>query len=97
MSLRGEPLEADVSIPDGMTVHVRIGVPDDSYIPKRELDTVTVELSANGEHIAAITSVLDADQTSEARALLREIVSGLASGDVSPTAGAIERLADRLR
>jgi hypothetical protein len=97
MSLRGEPLEADVSIPDGTTVHVRIGVPDDSYIPKRELDTVTVELSANGEHIAAVTSVLAADQASEARALLREIVSGLASGDVSPTAGAIERLADRLR
>jgi hypothetical protein len=96
MSLRGEPLEAEVSIPDGTSVHVRIGVPDDSYIAKRELDTVTVELSANGEHIAAITTVLDADQTSEAHALLHEIVSGLASGELAPTAGAIERLADRL-
>jgi hypothetical protein len=96
MSLHGEPLEADVTIPDGTIVHVRIGVPDDSYIANRELDTVTVELSANGEHIAAVSSVLDPDQTSEAHALLREIVSGLGSGELSPTAGAIEPLADRL-
>ncbi len=96
MSLRGEPLEADVSIPDGTIVHVRIGVPEDSYIPKQELDTVTVELSANGEHIAAVTSVLDADRTSEARALLHQIVSGLGSGELAPTASAIERVADSI-
>jgi hypothetical protein len=96
MSLRGEPLEADVTIPDGTIVHVRIGVPDDSYIAKRELDAVTVELSANGEHIAAVTSVLNPDQTSEAHSLLREIVSGLESGELPPTAGAIERLADSI-
>ena len=96
MSLRGEPLEADVTIPDGTIVHVRIGVPDDSYIAKQELDTVTVELSANGEHIAAVTSVLDANQTSEAHALLHEIVSGLESGELPPTAGAIEQLADSI-
>jgi hypothetical protein len=97
MSLRGDPLEADVTIPDGTTVRVRIGVPDDSYLPKRELDTVTVELYANGEHVAAVTTVLDANQTSEARALLHEIVNGLESGELSATAGAIEPLADTLR
>jgi hypothetical protein len=96
MSLHGEPLEADVTIPDGTIVHVRIGVPDDSYIPNRQLDTVTVELSANGEHIAAVTSVLEPDQTSEAHSLLHEIVNGLSSGELSPTAGAIEPLADKL-
>ena len=97
MSLRGEPLEAEVPIPDGRTVHIRIGVPGDSYIRERELDTVTVELSANGEHLAAVTTVLDADQTSEARELMHELVAGLATGDLQPTAGAIEPLADRLR
>jgi hypothetical protein len=97
VSLRGAPLEAEVAIPDGRTVRVRIGLPDDSYIPQRELDTVTVEIYANGEHVAAVTTVLDADQTDEARALLDEIVTGLESGDLSPTAGAIEPLADRLR
>lgn len=97
MSLRGEPLEAEVSIPDGSTVRVRIGVPDDSYIAKRELDTVTVELYANGEHVAAVTTLLDADETSQALELLREIVSGLESGSLAPTAGALEPLVDRLR
>lgn len=97
VSLRGAPLEAEVRIPDGRIVGVRVGVPDDSYIPKRELDTVTVELYANGEHIAAVNTVLDADQTDEAHELLKEIVTGLESGDLPPTAGAIEPLADRLR
>jgi hypothetical protein len=97
VSLRGAPLEAEVTIPDGRIVRVRVGVPDDSYIPKRELDTVTVELYANGEHIAAVNTVLDADQTDEARELLQEIVAGLESGDLPPTAGAIEPLADTLR
>jgi hypothetical protein len=96
MSLRN-PLTADATLPDGRVVHVRIGVPDDSYIPARELDTVTVELSDEQEHLAAVNTVLDADQDSEARQLLREIVEGLASGSLEPTAGAIEPLADRLR
>jgi capsid portal protein len=97
VSLRGAPLEAEVTIPDGRIVRVRVGLADDSYIPKRELDTVTVELYANGEHVAAITTVLDADQSDEARELLDEVVAGLESGDLPPTAGALEPLADRLR
>ena len=66
MSLRGRPLEQDVTLPDGRVVRVRVGVPDDSYIAKRELN-------------------------------LGEIVAGLESGDLKPTAGALEPLADRLR
>ncbi len=96
MSLRGEPLEADATLPDGRSVHVRVGVPDDSYIAKRDLDTVAIELSANGEHLAAVNTILDADQSSEARRLLAEIVGGLESGELEPTAGALEPLADRL-
>jgi hypothetical protein len=97
VSLRGAPLEAEATTPDGRVVQIRVGVPDDSYIPKRELDTVTVELYANGEHVAAVNTVLDADQTDAARDLLHEIVAGLESGDLPPTAGALEPLADRLR
>jgi NADPH:quinone reductase-like Zn-dependent oxidoreductase len=97
MTLRARPAESDATLPDGSTVHVRVGIPEDSYIPQRELDTVTVELFANGAHVAAVTTVLDADQESEAHALLREIVSGLESGKLTPTAGAIEPLADSLR
>jgi hypothetical protein len=43
-----------------------------------------------------VTTVLDASDESEARALLREIVAGLESGELEPTAGAIEPLAERI-
>jgi hypothetical protein len=96
VSLR-TPIERDATLPDGRVVHVRVGVAPDSYIPARELNTVTVEVFDDAQHLAAVTTVLDVDQDSEARALLRELVAGLESGSVAPTAGAIEPLADRLR
>ena len=98
MSLRGEPIEATAKLPDGREVRVRIGVPDDSYIAKRELDTVDIELLlVGGNHLAAVNTVLEADQVSEARELAREIVAGLESGTLEPTAGALEPLADQPR
>jgi hypothetical protein len=96
MSLR-TPLERDATLPDGRVVHVRVGVPVDSYIPAREMDTVAVEIYDDGQHLAAVNTVLDVDQDSEGRALLHEIIEGLESGELAPTAGAIEPLADRLR
>ncbi len=98
MSLRANPVEQIASLPNGGLVRVRVGVPDDSYIPKRELDTVDVELfGGDGRPLAAVNTVLDAEQTSEALQLAREIVAGLESGTLEPTAAAIEPLADRLR
>ena len=97
MSLRGRPVEETVRLPDGRDVVVRVGVPDDPYIPKRELDTVGVELRAGDDVLAVVNTVLSADQSSEARELAREIAAGLESGELEPTAGAIEPLADELR
>jgi len=76
---------------------VRVGVPDDSYIPRRALDTVDVELFVDGRAVAAVNTVLDADQASEALQLAREIVQGLESGKLEPTAAALEPLADQPR
>lgn len=98
MSLRGEPIEATAKLPDGREVRVRVGVPEDSYIAKRELDTVDIELLlVGGNHLAAVNTVLEADQVSEARELAREIVAGLESGELEPTAAALEPLADQAR
>ena len=97
MSLRGEPIEVTARLPDGRVIAVRVGVPQDSYIPSRELDTVDIELFDGEEHLAAVNTVLSADQDSEARALAREIVAGLESGELEPTAGALEPLADQPR
>src|SRR5918992_656159 len=44
MSLRGRPIEQPAALPDGRQLIVRVGVPQDSYIPRRELDTVAIEL-----------------------------------------------------
>ena len=97
MSLRGNPVEREATLPDGRVVRIRVGVPEDSYIAQKELDTVTIELFGDGEHLAAVSTVLDADQESEARALAQEVVVGLEAGTLEPTAGALEPLADTLR
>ncbi|HET6944805.1 MAG TPA: hypothetical protein VFI01_05630 [Gaiellaceae bacterium] len=97
MTLRSHPVEREATLPDGRVVRIRIGVPDDSYISQKELDTVTIEIYGEGEHLAAVSTVLDAEQTSEARGLAEEIVIGLESGRLLPTAGALEPLADNLR
>jgi hypothetical protein len=97
VSLRGQIVEQTATLPDGREAIVRIGVPDDPYIAKRELDTVDVELFVDGRVAAAVNTVLDADQDSEALELAREIVAGLESGQLEPTAAAIEPLADERR
>jgi hypothetical protein len=97
MSLHGSPIEETATLPDGRAVGIRVGVAPDSYIDGKDMNTVDVELTMNGEHVAVVNTVLDADQTSEALELTREIVRGLESGELEPTAGAIEPLADRLR
>jgi hypothetical protein len=96
MSLRGDPQEQEVTLPDGRVVAVRVGLAEDSYIARRELDTVTIEIwdEGKGEHLAGVATVLSADDVSAARALLREVVAGLGDGSLAPTAGALEPLAD---
>jgi len=97
VSLRGHPVEQSARLPDGREILVRVGVPPDSYIKASELDTVDVELFENERSLAFVNTVLDADQEGEALQLTREIVAGLESGELEPTAAAIEPLADRLR
>jgi hypothetical protein len=81
-------------LPDGREVEIRVGVPDDDYVPARELDTVALEVQVGGEVVAALNTVLGPEQDSEARRLAREIAEGLSSGRLEPTAGALEPLAD---
>ena len=73
MSLRGRSIERIASTPDGREVRVRIGVPEDSYIPRRELDTVDVELFVGDRPVAAVNTVLEPEQENEALQLAREI------------------------
>jgi hypothetical protein len=97
VSLRGRTVEQTATLPDGRTVVIHVGVPEDPYIPRRELETVDVELRSEGHVLAAVNTVLDPDQEREAAELAREIARKLESGELPPTAGAIEPLADELR
>lgn len=96
MTLRGTPAEAEVALPDGRVVVVRVGLAEDSYIPRRDLDTVVLELwdEERGEHLAGVSTVLSVEDDDAARALVREVVAGLGDGSLEPTAGALEPLAD---
>ncbi len=96
MTLRGRPVEETATLPDGGEAVVRIGVPDDSYIAASELETVALEVNVDGRLAATLNTLLDPDQESEARSLAREIVARLESGELEPTAGALEPVAERL-
>ena len=97
MSLRSHVIDEPARLPDGREIRVRVGVTEDPYIPRNELDTVDVELWEDDRPIAAVNTVLDPDGESKGLELAREIVRGLESGELEPTAGAIEPLADTLR
>jgi hypothetical protein len=96
MNLRSEPVEEQALLADGRAVRVRVAVPDDPYIRKRDLDTVVVEVWDGDRVLATVSSLLSARQTSAARRLARKIAAGLESGSLEPTAGAIEPLAERI-
>jgi hypothetical protein len=97
LSLRGNPVEQTATLPDGRVAAVWVGVPSDSYVAKSQLDTVALEVRVDGEVVASLNTVLDADDDSEARQLVREVTSQLESGELEPTAGAIEPLAEQAR
>ena len=96
MSLRGEPFERIADLPDGRRARVRVGVPDDPYIPKRELNTVALELYFGDEVVATVNTILRPEQEDEGHDLGREVVELLESGELEPTAAALEPYADSL-
>jgi hypothetical protein len=96
VSLRGHRVEQTARLPDGRTAVVCIGVPDDPYIGRKQLDMVALEVRIDDEVAAVLNTVLEPEQESEALELAREIVDGLESGEVEPTAGALEPFADRM-
>ena len=97
MSLRAAPIVEHASLPEGGTVTVWVGVPDDSYIAKSEQTTVDIQLHEGNAVIASLTTVLDPDQDSEARQLAREVKSAIEAGELGLHANELEPVADRLR
>ena len=97
MSLRQSSVEQELTLPDGQTAALRIGMAHDAYIPEREEETVVLELRIGGHVAASLNTVLDPEQEGEANELAREVIEALATGRIPPTASALEQYADRLR
>ena len=97
MSLRDGSVEQELTLPDGRTAELRVGMAHDGYIPEREEETVVLELRIGGHVAASLNTVLDPEQEDEANELAREVIEALGSGRIPPTAGALEQYADRLR
>jgi hypothetical protein len=97
VSLRGRPVEERATLPDGRAAVVRVGVAEDGYVARRDLDTVSLEVLIDERVAATVNTVLDAEQDSEAVGLAREVVSRLESGELEPRASDLEPLADELR
>jgi hypothetical protein len=97
MSLRAAPVVEHAALPGGGTVTVWVGVPDDSYIAKSEQTNVDIQLHEGNGVVASLTTVLDPDQESEARALAREVKAALEAGEIGLHAHDLEPFADRLR
>jgi hypothetical protein len=85
------------SLPDGGTVTVWVGVPEDSYLAPKDVTNVDLQLREGDAVLATVTTVLDPDQEAEAHALAREVRSALEAGETALTAAALEPFADRLR
>lgn len=94
MGLREEHVVREVPLPDGRDIAVRIGVPREDYLDPEQLDTVTIELRDGDDVLAVLDTLLEHDQVAEANALADAVARGLASGQLEPTASAIEPLVD---
>jgi hypothetical protein len=98
VSLFASPVLEHASLPQGGTVTVWVGVPDDPYYDDKSLlTTVDVQLREGNAVIASVSTVLDPDQSDQARALAREVKAALEAGDIGLHADDLEPFADRLR
>jgi hypothetical protein len=93
VGIRETPVIRHATLPDGSKIEVRVVVPDDPYIPRRELDTVVVELERAGSPVGVVETPLSSDDEDEGLLLAERIRLALESGAVEPTAEGIEQLA----
>jgi hypothetical protein len=98
VTLLGSPVIEHASLPNGGTVTVWVGVPDDPYFDdKTQLTTVDIQLREGNSVVASFSTVLDPDQSSEALQLAREVKAAIEAGKIGLHASELEPFADRLR
>ena len=94
MSLRGDPVEQEATLPDGRRLVVRVAVAADPYLARSQLTTVSLELVELEWVVATVNTLLGPGHMREARNLVGNVVTKLESGELQPTATALGPLAD---
>jgi hypothetical protein len=98
VTLFNSPVVEHATLPQGGSVTVWVGVPDDPYYDdKSQLTTVDIQLHEGNGIVASVSTVLDPDQHSEALQLARDVKAALESGEIGLHAHELERFADQLR
>ena len=98
MTLLGTPVEEHAALPQGGSIVVWVGVPDDPYYDdKSQLTTVDIQLREGNAVVASLSTVLDPGQTSEALQLAREVKAAIEAGEIGLHASELEPFADKLR
>jgi hypothetical protein len=98
VALRSQPIIEHATPPGGGTVTIWVGIPDDPYIDdKSKLTTVDIQLHEGNAVVASLSTVLEADQRSEARALALEVKAAIEAGEIGLHASELEPFADKLR
>ncbi|HKD20078.1 MAG TPA: hypothetical protein VKG23_19665 [Thermoanaerobaculia bacterium] len=98
MSLRAAPVIEHATLPEGGSITIWVGVPDDPYFDdKRQLTNVDVQLHEGDSVIASLTTVLEPEQTAEAVELAREVKAAIEAGEIGLHASELEPFADRSR
>jgi hypothetical protein len=93
VSLRHTPAIEHASLPNGGTVTVWVGVPEDPYIAHSEVQDVDLQLHEGNAVVASITTSLSPDEESQAHALAREVKRAIEAGEIGLHAGDLERFA----
>jgi hypothetical protein len=98
VTLLGTPVEEHAKLPQGGSIVVWVGVPDDPYYDdKSQLTTVDIQLREGNAIVATLSTVLDPDQVSEALQLAREVKAAIEAGEIGLHASELEPFADKLR
>jgi hypothetical protein len=86
------------SLPRGGTVTIWVGIPDDPYFNDKDaLTTVDIQLHEGNAIVASLSTVLEPNQESEARALAGEVKAAIEAGEIGLHANELEPFADKLR
>jgi hypothetical protein len=94
VSLRTSPIVEHATLPEGGSVSVWVGVPDDAYIDdKNQLTTVDVQLHEGNAVVATVSTSLSPDEVDQGRELARRVKAAIEAGEIGLHAHDLERFA----